>query len=116
MKLTAAATKAACVDIQLVQERDGKHQLPATNLFTEAEIETLEALVPTLEGSTDRQKNPHPPGSLARAAWVITRLGGWNCYYKPPGPITFRRGMEQFHAIHRGHQLVTARQQDVRIP
>jgi hypothetical protein len=93
LKLTAAATKAACVDIQLVQERDGKHQLPATNLFTEAEIETLEALVPTLEGSTHRQKNPHPPG-----------------------PITFRRGMEQFHAIHRGHQLVTARQQDVRIP
>jgi len=93
LKLTAAATKAACVDIQLVQERDGKHQLPATNLSTEAEIETLEALVPTLEGSIHRPKNPHPPG-----------------------PITFRRGMEQFHAIHRGHQLVTARQQDVRIP
>jgi hypothetical protein len=116
LKLTAAATKAACVDIQLVQERDGKHQLPAANLFTEAEIETLDALLPTLEGRTDRQKNPHPPGSLARAAWVIARLGGWNCYYKPPGPITFRRGMEQFHAIHRGHQLLAARQHDVRIP
>jgi hypothetical protein len=116
LKLAAAATKAACVDIQLVQERDGKHQLPAANLFTEAEIETLEALVPTLEGKTDRQKNPHPPASLARAGWVIARLGGWNCYYKPPGPITFRRGMEQFHAIHRGHQLRAGRPQDVRIP
>ena len=109
LKLAAAATKAACIDIQLVQERDGKHQLPAANLFTEAEIETLEALVPTLEGKTERQRNPHPAASLARAGWVIARLGGWNCYYKPPGPITFRRGMEQFHAIHRGHQLGAGR-------
>ena len=116
LKLAAAATKAACIDIQLVQERDGEHQLPATNVFTEAEIETLEALVPTLEGKTDRQKNRHPAGSLARAGWVLARLGGWNCYYKPPGPITFRRGIEQFYAIHRGHRLRAWPMQDVRIP
>jgi hypothetical protein len=116
LKLAAAATKAACIDIQLVQERDGKHQLPAANVFTEAEIETLAALVPTLEGKTERQTNPHPPASLAWAGWVVARLGGWNCYYKPPGPITFRRGMEQFHAIHRGHQLGLGMLQDVRIP
>jgi hypothetical protein len=105
VKLAAAAIKAACIDIQLVQERDGKHQLPASTVFTEPEIETLEALSPTLEGNTERQKNPHPAQSLARASWVVARLGGWNCYYKPPGPITFRRGMEQFHAIHRGQIL-----------
>ena len=105
VKLTAAAIKAACIDIQLVQERDGKHQLPASTVFAEPEIETLEALVPTLEGKTERQKNPHPVRSLARASWVVARLGGWNCYYKPPGPITFRRGMEQFHTIHRGRML-----------
>jgi hypothetical protein len=105
VKLTAAAIKAACIDMQLVQERDGKHQLPASTVFAEPEIETLEALVPTLEGNTERQKNPHPARSLARAGWVIARLGGWNCYYKPPGPITFRRGMEQFQAIHRGRLL-----------
>jgi hypothetical protein len=105
VKLTATAIKAACIDIQLVQERDGKHKLPASTVYTEPEIETLEALVPTLEGKTERQKNPHPPRSLARACWVIARLGGWNCYYKPPGPITFRHGMEQFHAIHRGRLL-----------
>jgi hypothetical protein len=105
VKLAAAAIKAACLDIQLVQERDGKHQLPASTVFTEPEIETLEALVPTLEGNTERQTNPHPVRSLARASWVIARLGGWNCYYKPPGPITFRRGMEQFYAIHRGRLI-----------
>jgi hypothetical protein len=116
VKLAAVATKAACIDIQLTQERDGKHQLPALTVFTEPEIETIEALVPTLEGKTDRQKNPHPSRSLARASWVIARLGGWNCYYKPPGPITMRRGMEQFHAIHRGRRLEMMLQREVRIP
>src|SRR5208283_16645 len=31
-------------------------ELPATNVVTEAEIATLEALLPTLEGKPDRQK------------------------------------------------------------
>ena len=105
VKLAAVATKAACIDIQLTQERDGAQGLPASVVFTEPEIDTIEALTPTLEGRTERQKNRYKPGSLARAAWVIARLGGWNCYYKPPGPITFRRGMEQFQAIHRGRLL-----------
>lgn len=108
VKLAAVATKAACIDIQLTQERDGAHGLPASVVFTEPEIDTIEALTPTLEGRTERQKNRHKPGSLARAAWVVARLGGWNCYYKPPGPITFRRGMEQFKAIHRGRLFGTA--------
>ena len=115
-KLAAVAVKAACIDIQLTQERDGKHPLPGSTVFTEPEMDTIAALVPTLEGSTDRQKNPHPVGSLARACWVVARLGGWNCYYKPPGPITFRRGMQQFYAIHRGRMLEMRLQRDVRIP
>lgn len=105
VKLAAVATKAACIDIQLTQERDGKAELPASSVFNEEEIETLTALTATLEGQTERQRNPHPARSLAAASWVIARLGGWNCYYKPPGPITMRRGMEQFHAIHRGRML-----------
>jgi len=115
-KLAAVAVKAACIDIQLTQERDGKHQLPGSTVFTEPETDTIEALVPALEGSTDRQRNPHPAQSLARASWVIARLGGWNCYYKPPGPITFRRGMEAFYQIHRGRTLRMISEQDVRIP
>lgn len=115
-KLAAMAVKAACIDIQLVQERDGTHQLPASVVFSEPEIETLAVLIPTLEGKTERQRNAHPAGSLAWGAWAIARLGGWNCYYKPPGPITMRRGMEQFHAIHRGRMLEMLPQGDVRIP
>jgi hypothetical protein len=52
----------------------------------------------------------------SRSAWVIAGLGGWNCYYKPPEPITFRRGMEQFYAIHRGRLLEMRLQREVRIP
>ena len=72
VRLAAVAAKAACVDMQLVQERDGKHGLAATTVFTDPEIETIEALSPTLERKTARQQNPHRqnphrPGSLARA-------------------------------------------------
>ena len=116
VKLAAMATKAACIDIQLTQGRDGTDQMPAANLFSAPEIETLTVLGPTLEGKTERQQNHHPPNSLAWAAWIIARLGGWNCYFKPPGPITFRRGMEQFSAIHRGAQLNLRLYRDVRIP
>src|ERR1700730_9332216 len=105
VKLAAVATKAACVDIQLTQGRDGTDQMPASNVFSEPEIDALVVLGPTLEGPTDRQQNHYPMRSLAWAAWIIARLGGWNCYYKPPGPITFRRGLEQFYPIHRGRQL-----------
>ena len=115
-KLTAIAVKAACIDIQLTQERDGCHKLPAGVVFSAPEIETIEALVPSLEGNTDKQKNPHRQGTLARASWVIARLGCWNCYGKPPGPITFRRGMQQFYAIHRGRELERRLKRDVRIP
>jgi hypothetical protein len=116
MKLTAAAIKAACIDMRLVQERDGAHGLAASIAFSDDEIDTIEALSPTLEGKTARQTNPHPPRSLARASWVMARLGGWNCYYKPPGPITMRRGMERFHAMHEGRILGMSMQRDVRLP
>ncbi|MGL4962523.1 MAG: hypothetical protein ACRC67_14925, partial [Inquilinus sp.] len=45
----------------------------------------LEACCAQLEGKTQRQKNPHPKGSLAYAAWVCARLGGWTGYYGKPG-------------------------------
>src|SRR5271163_2335465 len=63
------------------------------------------------QGKTEKQKNPHPRGTLAWAAWCIARLGGWNGYAKerPPGPITFARGLQRFHAIAEGYKLATHR-------
>jgi hypothetical protein len=114
LKLTAATVKAATITIQLVQERDGRDGLPATAAFTKSEIKTLIDLGPTLEGKTQRQQNPHPERSLAWATWIIARIGGWVCYGKPPGPITIRRGLEEFYAINRGWHLANRkRRKDV---
>lgn len=107
IKLTAIAARAACVIMQLVQARDGRSAQPAHIAFSPAEIETLHALLPEVEGKTALQKNPHPPNSLAWAGWIVAKLGGWDGYpkSKPPGPITFRHGLEYFRSIARGWRL-----------
>ena len=66
----------------------------------------LEACCAQLEGKTQRQKNPHPTGSLAYAAWVCARLGGWTGYYGKPGPIVMRHGWLEFQARKRGANLL----------
>src|SRR3954453_10434503 len=63
MKLTAAALKAACIDMPLVQERDGQHGLPASTVFAPAEIATLEALNPTLKAIPSSRKTRPPPSA-----------------------------------------------------
>ena len=107
MKLTAIAARAACIIMQLVQARDGVSAQSAEIVFTPAEIDTLQALVPELEGKTALQKNPHPHKSLAWAAWIIAKLGGWDGYpnSKPPGPVTFRHGLQYFQSIAHGWRL-----------
>jgi hypothetical protein len=106
VKLTAIAARAAAAVMQLVQARDGSAQ-SAEIAFTPAEIDTLAALIPKIEGNTELQKNHHPPGSLAWAAWAIAKLGGWDGYPKsrPPGPITFRNGLKSFRALAQGWSL-----------
>jgi hypothetical protein len=106
LKLVAIAAKAAVITIQLLQARDGSQQ-SAHIAFNASEITTLAALNQQLEVRRKRLKNPHPPDSLAWAAWVIGRLGGWDGYpsSRPPGPITFRNGLEYFHAVAAGSSL-----------
>ena len=106
LKLVAVAAKAAVITIQLLQARNGGQQgISAT--FNRNEIAALTALNRQLEARTKRLKNPHPPDTLAWAAWIIARLGGWDGYpsSKPPGPITFKTGLEYFHAIAAGWTL-----------
>jgi hypothetical protein len=111
-RLAAAALVAACMVMQLVNGRgEAGRKYEASRLFTPRELETVKALIAKYEGKTEKQKNPHPRGTLAWAAWCIARLGGWNGYAKerPPGPITFARGLQRFHAIAEGHALATHR-------
>jgi hypothetical protein len=107
LKLIAIAAKAAAITIQLVQARDGLSDLPATAAFDSELIPALAAVNARYEAKTARQKNPHPHASMAWAAWIVARLGGWDGYRssRPPGPITFKHGLDQFHAIAIGWAL-----------
>jgi hypothetical protein len=108
LKLTAVAARAAAVTLQLVQARDGAGGEPAAVALDEDEAAALDALGSRLEGGTARQRNPHPPRSLAWAAWIVARLGGWDGYpsaRRPPGPITLKRGLDRLRAIAEGWTL-----------
>jgi hypothetical protein len=93
-RLSALAIAAAVRIVQLVDARDGS-QRPASDAIDPALYDGVEKIGKTLEGKTDRQKNPHKVGNLAWLSWVVARLGGWNCYYKPPGPKTMATGWEK---------------------
>jgi hypothetical protein len=107
VKLAAIAAKAAVVTLQLLQARNGPSSEPASIAFTTDEIALLDGLNSKLEGRTSLQKNPNPKASLRWAAWIIAKLGGWDGYpsSKPPGPITFKNGLQQFHAMVAGWSL-----------
>ena len=116
-KLAVVGLAAACRTIQLVDARDGRPR-PASDVIDPVLLPVAEAIGATLEGKTDRQKNRHPLHSLAWLAWVVARLGGWNCYYKPPGPKTMRAGWAQFATMTAGFTIATAlgAESNVRIP
>nr|WP_282572332.1 IS4 family transposase [Roseomonas acroporae] len=104
------ATLLAAVTIQqLVHAREGNAMpgplRPVTDAFEPEDQPLLEAFCTRLEGRTQRQKNPHPRGSLAYAAWVCARLGGWTGYYGKPGPIFMLNGWRYFQAAKAGARL-----------
>ena len=109
-KLTMAALVAAVTIQQLVHARDGgagqSRLRPVTDAFDPDDLPLIEALCQSLEGKTERQRNPHPRGSLAYAAWVCARLGGWTGYYGKPGPIVMLQGWLEFQAAKRGAALM----------
>ena len=105
--ITATLSAAVCIQ-QLVHARDGGPGplRPLSDAFEPEDIPLIEACCADLEGKTERQKNPHPKGSLARAAWVCARLGGWTGYYGKPGPVVMLQGWLEFQAIKRGANLM----------
>jgi len=77
------------------------------DVFDHNAIDVLKTIQPQVEGRTVQQKNPHSQGTLAWAAWLIARLGGWKGYASEakPGPITMLRGQQRFSAMHEGWKL-----------
>lgn len=93
LKNLGCATLIAAIQIQqMLHDRDGQAARPMTDVFEPGDQPVIEAIGTTLEGRTERQRNPHPPGSLAHATWICARLGGWTGYYGKPGPIVLVRG------------------------
>ena len=105
IKFVAAAAVAAVTIMQLVRARDGMTEEKLAEAFEPGDQPVLEALSSQLEGATAKQKNPHSKGTLAFAAWVIARLGGWTTYYGKPGPKVMRIGLEAFRSIKYGTTL-----------
>jgi hypothetical protein len=107
-RLAATSLLAATTVLQLVHARgQAGHDTPVARVFTADEVDALRAVMPQLNGRTEKQRNPHPPECLAWAAWAVARLGGWNGYAseRPPGPITFANGLKRFKAIAEGFAL-----------
>lgn len=105
-RLAALALGAAIRIIQLVDARDGGPR-PMSDVLDDGLQSAVALMVRSREGDTQRQKNPHAQGSLAWLSWVVARYGGWNCYYKPPGPKTMAKGWERFSATLAGVILAT---------
>lgn len=112
-RLVMATLVAAITIQQLVHARDGiqgpQPLRPITDAFDPEDAPLLEAFCAKLEGKTERQKNPHPKGSLAYAAWVCARLGGWTGYYGKPGPLVMLNGWLDFQAAKRGVAMLTTK-------
>lgn len=103
-KLAIMVMFSATKVLQLKQARDGTIKQRTAMVFNEKEIECMEDILPTIEGKTEKQKNPHSKENLAWATWIIARVGGWKGYksQRPPGVITLRDGLEKFKNIFYG--------------
>lgn len=107
MNLAALAAIAAVTVTQMVRARDNPAGQALSDAFDPDDKPLLVALCKNYEGDkpTVRQKNPHPPDTLAFATWVIARLGAWTGYYSKPGSATLARGLQKYHAIKYGRQI-----------
>jgi hypothetical protein len=81
--------------------------LSASSCFDEQEQEFLEYQITTLEGKTEKQKNPYKEKDLKRYVWAIARMGGWKGYEskRHPGITTLWIGLKYFKATLKGWEL-----------
>lgn len=109
LKVAAIAIFTACQSLQLVTGRQARDETTSCEVVFEPEAnELLKAIEKSrFSGKTQKQTNPHKQGSIAWAAWIIARLGGWNGYEKsrPPGPITMRDGLVELKYMLIGWKL-----------
>ncbi len=97
----AVAARAAVLVMQLVHSRQGQGGEVAGCVFEDHQLRALDVLDRRYADRGQTLRNPHPRLSLAWAAWIVARLGGWNGYRssRPPGPVTFFNGLRYFNAF-----------------
>jgi len=98
-KLIALVLEAALQVMRLKLALDSQRDDKAELIFTNKQLRFLTLLLKTVEGKTDKQKNPYRKNTVAWAAWIIARLGKWTGYksHGPPGYITMKNGYDTFH-------------------
>jgi hypothetical protein len=115
-KLAMVALIAAVRSMQLVMARDGSTRQPVTDAVDAANMPALRCLSVSLEGRTEKLKNPHDPVTLAWFCWIVARLGGWSGYtskgYKPAGPKTMHHGLHRLEGILAGWHMANRSAED----
>ncbi|MCY7356121.1 MAG: IS4 family transposase [Rudanella sp.] len=106
-KLCVYALPTALKVMQLVASRSDVNT-PIQTVFSADEQVCLAAVLPTVNGCSDKSKNPHSPEHLAWATWIIARLGGWDGQpsQRPAGMITMYRGVLRFNSLFEGWMLL----------
>lgn len=91
---------AALKILQLTKGRKNSNQ-PASIIFSEIEVGLIEVLIKKYEGKTIKQQNQYEKYTLAWAAWLIGRMGGWKGYQSesPPGAKTMTRGLDKLNIM-----------------
>jgi hypothetical protein len=84
-----------------------EQEIEPRSCFSEAELKCLEYQITTLEGKTEKLKNPYQNKDLKRYVWAIARLGGWKGYAteRKPGITTMWIGIQKFTSIMQGWKL-----------
>lgn len=106
-KLITMSLQIALITMVLKLSINNPLKTNAQMFFTEKQIKFLSILLNTLEGDTEKQKNPYQRNTLAWAAWTIARLSGWSGYksHGPPGYISIKTGLDIFFNNYQGYLI-----------
>lgn len=107
-KLTVLAMKSALTIMRLKLALQEKNEVDAKQTFNSEQLKCLEYLNNQYQGRTIKQQNRYKPYTLAWAAWILARLGGWKGYesQRQAGFITMKESIDRFEDIYKGFSLL----------
>jgi len=101
------ALQVALTTMALKMAYDKNHEIKASVIFSPEELSFIQVLNNTLEGNTQKLKNPFSKDTLAYCSWVMARLSGWSGYISQPKPgyIAMKNGIDIFRLKYEGYLL-----------